>query len=171
VILWHLGVAALITYVTLGRRRIDYRFVLAGAIAPDLLEGLLGLLGLQSPAGRGLSHSLAAVTAVAVGVIVVFRGRRRLAVFGLPVGWLSHLVGDGMWQAPTTFLWPAFGTRFASSPQAPYSWALFLDPSRHVWTWAGEVAGLVILAWFWVAFRMGEDGRLRSFWKDGYLRP
>ena len=99
------------------------------------------------------------------------RGERRLGLFGIAVGWLLHLVADGMWQAPETFLWPAFGTEFAAAPPEPYSWDLLTDPLGHLATWAGELAGLAVLAWFWVAFELGRDRRWRAFLADGYLRP
>ncbi|MDQ3956763.1 MAG: metal-dependent hydrolase [Actinomycetota bacterium] len=166
-----MGLAALVVYATLGRRRIDYRFVLIGAIAPDVVDGVLDLFAYDGPSGRGAAHSLTAVIVVALVVILGFEGERRLAVFGIPVGWLLHLVGDGMWEAPRTFLWPAFGGGFARSPGEPYSWDLFTDPLAHLGTWGGEVAGLLILAWFWVAFGLGHDGRARLFLRDGYLRP
>lgn len=172
-ILWHLGVAAVIVYVTLGRRRIDYRYILAGAVLPDLIDGVLHLAGVaDGPSGRAVAHTLLAVMAVAVLIILGVRHKeRRLAVFGIPVGWLLHLVGDGMWEIPKTFLWPAFGTRFASEPAEPYSWDLFTDPFAHAVTWGAELVGLGILVWFFVAFRLGEGNRLRLFLKDGYLRP
>ena len=166
-----MGIAALIVYVTLGRRRIDYRFVLVGAVLPDVVDGILGLFLFEGPAGRWVGHSLLAVIVVTVVILVAFENETRLAVFGLGVGWLLHLVGDGMWAAPETFLWPAFGTGFATSPAEPYSWDLIAHPLDHLETWGGEVVGLAILAWFWVAFRLGDDGRRRSFLKDGYLRP
>jgi hypothetical protein len=161
-----MGLAALIVYVTLGRRRIDYRYVLAGAIVPDLVDAAVH----RGSPDRGVAHSILAVVVIAVAVILVLRGEKRLAVFGIPVGWLLHLVGDGMWNAPRTFLWPAFGGDFSKSPE-PYSWDLFTNPLSHVGTWGAEVAGLLILAWFWVAFGLGHDGRARLFLKDGYLRP
>ena len=170
-ILWHLGAAALLTYVTLGRRRVDYRFVLLGAIAPDVVDPLLSLFVDQGPAGRGLAHSLLAVSVVAVTIMLVTRGEQRLALFGIAVGWLLHLVADGMWQAPATFLWPAFGTEFAAAPAEPYSWDLLADPLGHLGTWAAELAGLAALAWFWVAFELRRDARWRAFLADGYLRP
>ena len=166
-----MGVAVALVYVTLGRRRIDYRFVLLGAILPDLIDGFLGLFVFEGPAGRWIAHSLLVVIAVAVIIILGFKGERRLALFGIAVGWLLHLVADGMWEAPETFLWPAFGTEFATSPAEPYSWDLFLHPGQHLATWAGEFVGLAILAWFYVAFEMKRDGRLQLFLKDGYLRP
>ena len=170
-LLWHLGVAAAITYVSLGRRRIDYRYVLLGAVLPDVVDGLLSLVSSLGPAGRGPAHSLLAVVAVAVLILLMCSGPRRLAVFGLAVGWLLHLVGDGMWQAPTTFLWPAFGSSFAASPQEPYTWDLLLHPLDHGSTWLAELAGAAVLVWFVVAFRLTESARLKLFLKDGYLRP
>ena len=169
-ILWHLGIGAALVYVTLGRRRIDYRFILLGAIAPDLIDGLLGLILFEGPSGRWIAHSLMMPVAVAVVIIVLFKGERRLSVFGLAVGWLTHLVGDGMWQAPRTFLWPLFGTDFASRPAEPYSIALLTDPLAHLWMWAGELVGLALLAWFWVAFDLSDSARRRTFLHDGQLR-
>jgi inner membrane protein len=171
VILWHLGVAALLVYVTLGRRRIDYRYVLIGAVLPDVVDGVLGLVAFDGPAGRWVAHSLSAVIVVAVAVLVVLRGNSRRAAFGIPVGWLTHLVADGMWEAPKTFLWPAFGTEFSATPAEPYSWDLLAHPLQHWTTWAAEAAGAALLAWFWVAFRLGREGRFRLFLRDGYLRP
>ena len=165
-----MGLAALITYVSLGRRRIDYRYVLAGAVLPDVVDGTLGLMFFDGSAGRWVAHSLLAVIVVFAVIVIAFRHKRRVAVFGLGVGWLLHLVGDGMWQAPRTFLWPAFGTRFALRPEEPYSWELFSDPLDHVWTWTGEAVGILILLWFFVAFRLGEDERLKRFSRDGLLR-
>ena len=170
-ILWHLGVTTLVVYMTLGRRRIDYRFILLGAVLPDLVDGVLGLFLFDGPAGRWAAHSILAVVVVSVAIIVGLKGERRLSVFGIGVGWLIHLVADGMWEAPETFFWPAFGNRFSTSPAEPYSWDVLLDPLSHLSTWGAELAGLAILAWFWVAFEMGRDNRFRLFLSDGYLRP
>lgn len=170
-IFWHLGLATVIVYVTLGRRRIDYRFVLLGAILPDVVDGILGLFLFDGPSGRWVSHSILAVIVVAVAIILGLKGDRRLSIFGIAVGWLLHLVGDGMWGAPLTFLWPAFGTSFSAVPAEPYSWDLFIHPWDHLGTWGGELLGLAVLAWFWTAFELGREGRARLFLKDGYLRP
>ena len=166
-----MGLAALVVYVTLGRRRIDYRFVLIGAVAPDVVDALLGVTVFEGPSQRRIGHSLLAVVVLAVAIGVVFHGERRLAVFGLAVGWLLHLVGDGMWNAPRTFLWPAFGTEFARAPGTPLSVDQFTDPADNLATWAKELFGLAVLVWFWVAFRLGSAGRFRLFLRDGHLRP
>lgn len=168
-ILWHAGIAAVITYVTLGRSRIDYRFILLGAIAPDVVDGVLSITAFPEWEGRAIAHSIFAVVVVAVVVLVAFKGPRRIALFGFPVGWLLHLVADGMWSHPTTFLWPAFGTAFATSPE-PYTWDLFTTPLDHLATWGGEFVGIVALAWFYVAFELRDPQRLRRFLRDGLLR-
>lgn len=169
---WHLGLAATIVYVTLGRRRIDFRFILLGAILPDIVDAvLIGTSVVESDSGRGPAHSITAVILVALVIMLGLRGELRQAVFGISVGWLLHLVGDAVWSAPRTFLWPAFGSGFESVPKEPYSWDLFTDPFDNVAVWAGEIAGVLALAWFWVAFRLGEENRLRLFLSDGYLRP
>lgn len=151
-ILWHLGLAAALVYVTLGRRRIDYRMILAGAVLPDVVD-----LG-----GKGYAHTLLAAVVVCVGVVLLTRGERRLSLFGLGVGWLTHLVGDAMWELPKTFLWPAFGTGLDRTAG---------DYSLTTWPLVGEVVGALILWWFWVAFEMSKDDRFRTFLRDGYLRP
>ena len=170
-LLWHLGIATLIVYVTLGRRRIDYRMILIGAVLPDFVDGGLGLFFFEGPAGRWIAHSVFTAIAVTVLIILAFSGDQRQSLFGIGVGWLLHLVADGMWAAPETFLWPAFGTGFSSTPSEPYTWDLFLEPLAHLTTWGGELIGVAILAWFWVAFRLGEDDRFKLFLSDGYLRP
>jgi inner membrane protein len=171
VILWHLGLATLIVYVTLGRRRIDYRYILLGAVLPDIVDAILGLFLFEGDSGRWIAHSLLANVAVTVAIILLLRGETRLAVFGIGVGWLTHLVGDAMWDAPQTFFWPLAGTEFADSPKEPYSWDLFTAPLDHIWVWVGELVGLAILGWFWVAFSLGDNERRKLFLKDGYLRP
>jgi hypothetical protein len=170
VIFWHLGLAAAIVYVTLGRSRIDYRFILIGAIAPDVVDGILGLFLFDGRAGRWAAHSLLAPVAVAVVVLLATRGETRLSLFGLSVGWLTHLVADGMWQAPLTFLWPMFGTKFSATPREPYSWDLFTHPLDHWTTWGAELVGLAILWWFWVAFDLKDRVRRDRFLRDGHLR-
>ena len=151
-ILWHIGIAVAIVYVTLGRRRIDFRMIALGAVLPDLVD-----LG-----ARRIGHSMLAAVVVSVVVIVLTRGERRLSLFGLGVGWLLHLVGDAMWEIPKTFLWPAFGTEFGDTAS---------DYSLSLWPLVGELAGALILWWFWVAFELGKGDRFRTFLRDGHLRP
>lgn len=164
-----MGIAAAVVYVTIGRRRVDYRFILIGAVLPDLVDGATCSF-YECGGGRGVAHSLLANVAVTVLIILLLRDETRLAVFGIGVGWLLHLVADGMWDAPRTFFWPVAGADFATTPAEPYSWDLFADPLGHLWTWGGELAGALILAWFWIAFSLGDRQRRSRFFRDGHLR-
>ncbi|MDQ4057744.1 MAG: metal-dependent hydrolase [Actinomycetota bacterium] len=112
-LLWHLGIAALIVYVTLGRRRIDYRMVLIGALLPDLVDGVLGFVWFEGAAGRWIAHSIFAAIGVAIVILLTFSGELRQSLFGIGVGWLLHLVADGMcWPRS-----PSYGLR--SGPSSP----------------------------------------------------
>src|SRR5919106_1168635 len=91
-LLWHLGIATLIVYVTLGRRRIDYRMILIGAVLPDFVDGGLGLFFFEGPEGRWIAHSVFTAIAVTVLIILAFSGDQRQSLFGIGVGWLLHLV-------------------------------------------------------------------------------
>lgn len=164
-----MGVATALVYATLGRARIDYRFILLGAIAPDLVDGVLGFFLDYEGSGRGVAHSILAVVVVALVVLLLSKGERRLSLFGLAVGWLLHLVADGMWSAPLTFLWPAFGTEFAAEPPEPYSIDLVTDPVAHLATWGGELVGAALLLWFGIAFLRTPERRAR-FLRDGRFR-
>ena len=169
-IFWHMGAAAVIVYVTLGRSRIDYRWILAGAVLPDLVDGLLTLTIYDGDSGRGVAHSIAAVVVIAVGILLLTKGPTRLSLFGLAVGWLLHLVADGMWQAPETFLWPAFGTGFSETPVEPYGWDLFTHPLDHLSTWGAEALGIVALVYLGAAFELHQPERRARFLRDGLLR-
>jgi hypothetical protein len=165
-----MGVAVVIVYVTLGRARIDYRWILVGAVVPDVIDGVLAATVYDHPSGRGVAHSILAVVIVAVAVLVLTHGQTRLSMFGLAVGWLLHLVADGMWQAPETFLWPAFGSGFSATPAEPYTWDLLTNPLAHGWTWGAELVGLAALLYLGAAFELGDPARRKRFLQDGRLR-
>ena len=78
-------------------------------------------------------------------------------MFGLAVGWLLHLVADGMWERTGDL--PVAGVRFGVlgvPRRSPIRGTLFTDPFEHWRTWGGELVGLAALAWFWVAFELGD---------------
>lgn len=167
---WYAGFASVLVYATLGRRRIDYRMIILGAVAPGIVDAAARAAGAPAPGGRGLAHSVLAVVVVAAVVILGTRGGLRLSLFGLAVGWLLHLVADGMWGHPRTFLWPAFGTTFVGAGIEPYFSGAFGDPLGHAGIWLKELAGIGALVWFSVAFRLQDPERRARFARDGLLR-
>ncbi|HVF54179.1 MAG TPA: metal-dependent hydrolase [Actinomycetota bacterium] len=167
-ILWHLGATAAIVYVSLGRRRIDYRCILLGAIVPDAIDAVLSAV--TDLPQRSVAHSLLAPVAVSIAIILGLRGERRLAWFGVGVGWLLHLALDGMWGEPRIFFWPAFGSAWPPGALGPFSLDVLTHPLDHLGLWGLEIAGALLLLWFWVAFEFGDEDRRRAWLKDGHLR-
>ena len=71
--------------------------VLLGTQFPDIVDKPLAWTFHVLPSGRSLAHSLFAVAAVSalVGVYYQRRGRPQLGI-AFAVGYLSHLIGDGI---------------------------------------------------------------------------
>jgi hypothetical protein len=134
----------------------------------DLPIGTLFLADRYST-GELWAHSLIVPTIYMVIVILATRrGRQRRAWMALGVGWLFHLLLDGMWVDREVFLWPFFGWEIPAgqAPFWPLAWERALsDP----WRWVKELIGLAYLVWLWVALGMSDQGRRRSVVETGRL--
>ena len=155
-VLWFAGLAVVIVWQVFRDTAVDYRLVMAGALAPDLVD-------LATP-GKGVAHSLLAGAAVLVVVMVLTRGRRRLRrrALAFPVGMMLHLLLDAAWVEPRLFWWPALGGSLeADTPLSLNRPAVVLGLQ--------EVAGSMALWWWWRRFRLYEPDRRRSFIRTGRL--
>lgn len=86
----------------------------------------------------------------------------------LGVGWLLHLLLDGMWSSPEVLFWPFFGLEISAgeSPYWPLAWErAFSDP----WRWVTEVIGLAYLTWLWFATGLQRAERRRPVLETGRL--
>lgn len=130
-----------------------YAMVAAGALLPDLIDLVAG--------GIGPGHSVVVGGVLLAGVMVATRGRRRLRrrMLGIPLGFLFHLVLDGVWLGgPEQLWWPAAGLDVRGSLPS-------LDRPAPLLV-ALELAGLA-LGWFaWRAV-----GSARSARRDPEPRP
>lgn len=118
--------------------------------------------------GELWAHSLL-VPSLFMGFVLLStrRGRRRRAWMALGVGWLFHLLLDGMWVNEEVFLWPFFGEISKGTlPFWPAAWERALaDP----WRWVKEVIGLGYLIWLWVALNLGDKSRREALKTSGRL--
>lgn len=151
---WFAGPSIVVVWQVFRDPAVDYRLVMAGAVAPDAVEVVTG--------GHGVAHSLVASAGLLVVVMVATRGRRglRRRLLALPVGALLHLVLDAAWTEAELFWWPLLGWEPAGD--AP--------PSLHrpVAVLAlQEAAGLAALGWWWRRFRLGERERRVAFVRTG----
>lgn len=148
-ILWYAALAALVAWAVFRDPRLDFRWLTAGVLAPDVADAAFG-----RPA---VAHTLVAAAAVLVGVLVATIGRRkaRAPYVMLPVGMLLHVVLHG--TAPDVFLWPALGARFPERPLLPPLTGI-------VWR---ECVGLIGLWWFAHRFGLRDPARLRTLVRRG----
>ena len=154
--LWFAGMAFLIVWTVFKDASIDYRLVMAGALLPDLADGVFG--------GPRLLHTLAFSVGSLVAVMLATRGRRRLRrrLLALPIGMFCHLLLDATWARTATFWWPFFGTAFEGSRLPSFERPLALLVVL-------EVLGALALVWCHGRFRLGEPDRRRAFLRTGHL--
>lgn len=168
---WHLGAAVWLFRWIFRDPKVDVRFLLLGAILPDLIDLPIGTLILADRYSTGelWAHSLIVPTLYMVIVLLLTRrGRRRRAWMALGVGWLFHLLLDGMWVYQEVFLWPFFGWEFpaGAAPYWPLAWERALsDP----WRWVKEAIGLAYLIWLWLALGLSDKDRRQTVLESGRL--
>ncbi len=168
---WHTGAALWLFRWVFRDPKVDVRFLLLGAILPDLIDLPIGTVLLADRYSRGelWFHSLLLPTIyMAVVLVVTRRGRLRRAWMALGVGWLLHLLLDGMWIDQEVFLWPFFGVNIpgGEAPFWPLAWERALsDP----WRWITEIVGLGYLIWLWFVLGLGDRDRRRITLETGRL--
>jgi hypothetical protein len=156
VLLWFLGGAFVIVWLVFRDPAFDYRLLLIGVLAPDVVDALLG--------GAGLMHSLLFSVALLAGVMLATIGRRTLRrrLIALPIGTMLHVLLDGAFTDPEVFWWPFSGWTLAGDAPLP-------SAERGLWNVPLEIAGLAMLAWAWRRFGMSDAERRRLFVRTGHL--
>jgi hypothetical protein len=110
---WHVGATLWLFRWIFRDPKVDIRFLLLGAVLGDLIDLPVGTLILADRYSTGelWFHSLILPTIYLVTVLVLTRrGRRRRAWMALGIGWLLHLLLDGMWVSQEVFHSPSSGS-------------------------------------------------------------
>lgn len=169
-IFWHLGASVALARYTFRDERMDLRFLMFGAILPDVVDTPLGLLGFATFGSiRLFLHTLAVAAAVMIVVVLgTRRGRPRKRWMPLAIGMLLHLALDAMWASPETLWWPFLGTSFTPSGAADAGDLVggVLGDWR---VWAGEGVGLLYLAVLARRAGLSSAGNRRSFLATGIV--
>ncbi len=155
-VLWFAGLSVAVVWLVFRDTAIDYRLVVVGALAPDVIDAALG--------GARPLHTLLGSAVLLVVVMFATRGRRgrRRRLLALPIGTFLHLVLDGVWARTTLFWWPLFGVRLPAEPLPSLSRPTVVLVLQ-------EVGGLVALWWWWRRFALDEPDRRRAFLRTGRL--
>lgn len=152
---WFVGTAVFAVWNVFHDPRFDHRWLVAGVLAPDLIDGVWG--------GARAFHSITTSVAVLVAVMLATIGRRpiRRRLLALPIGLFVHLVVDGAFSDTDVFWWPFTGLSFDGAPLPSVDRAWIDVPL--------ELIGLALCAWAWKRFRLADPERRRALWRDGTL--
>lgn len=167
---WHLGITAAIIFATIGRRRVDYRVVLLGAILPDLIDKPVGRIFFEEElqSSRLVGHTLLFSFGLLLVVMLAMRGAAARRWFILPIACLIHLGLDSMWNYPITLFWPVFGG-FPPEPMEGYWWAVLTRPLKYPLEGLKEVAGLIALVYLYLGNGLSDAVARKAFLKTGEL--
>ncbi len=154
-LLWFVATAWLAVWIVLHDRTFDYRLLAAGALLPDIIDGLTG--------GIGVMHSVVTSIGLLVAVILVTFGRRpiRRRLLAIPFGTFLHLVFDGAFNNTKAFWWPIAGGAGDNRSLPSFE--------RGVVSVGLELIGAVILWWWWKRFALAVPDHRAAFWRDGHL--
>lgn len=172
-IAWHVAGAVFLFRWIFRDPTVDVRFLVAGAILPDLVDMSIGTVVAADRFSTGelWLHTLLAPTVLVIGVLVFTRrGPRRRAVMALAVGMFFHLLLDGMWTSTEVFLWPLFGTGFPDGPR-PYWDGIFDRASSDPWRWLQEAVGVAYLIGLWRTSGLSRPEVRRALARNGRLAP
>ena len=165
---WHLGATLWLFRWIFRDPKVDVRFLLLGAILPDLVDLLVGtVIRPDLATGELWFHSLLAPSLyMAVVLLVTRRGRRRRAFMALGVGWLFHILLDGLWTDPEVLFWPFFGWEIPAG-EAPFWAEAWSRATSDPWRWVLDAIGLAYLIWLWFATGLDQKARRDQLLETG----
>lgn len=167
---WHVGATTAITRYSFRDEKMDLRFLMLGAIVPDLIDTPIGLAMFGTfESVRLAGHSLLFAALVMTWIVLATRrGRPRKKWMPIAIGILIHLFLDTMWADPETLWWPILGGSFTPDGAASvgeYVTAVLKDP----WVWLGEGVGVAYLAVLANRAGFADGGSRRRFFGTGQI--
>lgn len=154
-LLWFVGTSVLSVWFVFRDTRFDNRFLVLGALLPDVVDGIWG--------GARAFHSVTTSVVVLTIVMLSTIGRRpvRRRLLAIPIGLFLHLVFDGAFADTGTFWWPVAGISFdgARLPVVDRGWFNLVL----------EAIGVALVVHIVRRFGLGDPECRRRLWSDGSL--
>lgn len=125
------------------RKAIDYRFILLGALLPDLIDKPVGFTYFSNL--RVFSHSLLFLLIIIAAGIFLYRFRKQLWLLCLAFGVFWHLILDQMWLNTHTLFWPLLGLPFERLDVSNWMYVILQELRNEPAVYLPEIIGLVIL--------------------------
>ncbi len=169
-LLWHLGATVALVRYAFRDDRMDLRFLMLGAVLPDLIDTPIGWIWFGTTmTTRLVLHSLLfASLAMVIVVLRTRRGRPRKRWMPLAIGMLVHLALDAMWASPETLWWPFLGLDFTPAGATDLAGHVG-DVLTDARVWLLEILGAAYL--FVLARRGGlhREAERRAFLASGVV--
>ena len=130
---WFIGTAVATIWFVFHDKKFAYRLVVAGALAPDVIEVFLG--------HAGPLHSLVTMVAIMAAVMLITYGRKksRSKMLAFVIGMFLHLVFDGAFTNTKMFWWPISGLQFGDYVLPVFDRGLINIPL--------EIIGVLLILW------------------------
>jgi len=130
---WFIGTSIATVWFVFHDKKFAYRLVVAGALAPDVIEVFLG--------HAGPLHSVVTMVAIMAAVMLITYGRKksRSKMLAVVIGMFLHLVFDGAFTNTKMFWWPISGFRFGD-----YALPVF---DRGLINTSLEMVGVLLIVW------------------------
>lgn len=154
-VLWFVGTSVLAVLFVFRDNQFDYRYLAVGALLPDAVD--------IWARGAWVMHSLlASVIALSITMFATRRNRpRRKKYLAIPIGMFMHLVFDAAFARSRIFWWPFMGVGFHHTPLPTVQ--------RGAFGLVLEACGVVMLAYLWRRFGMGNKAARAEFMRTGHL--
>ena len=157
VLFWFIATAVLSVRYVFQDPKFDYRFLIVGALLPDVVDVFFG--------GARVLHTLVFSVVLLVVVMLLTRAKRAMRRQYLPlaIGTFIHIVFDGAFTKTKVFWWPFGGFSFdgASLPVA----------DRMTLNVLLEVVGLVLVIRLARQHGLGDAARRKAFFQTGVPAP
>jgi membrane-bound metal-dependent hydrolase YbcI (DUF457 family) len=170
----HIGITLLLAFLIFNiilKKKIDYRFLVVGAVLPDLIDKPIGQYLFYSTFhnGRIFAHTILFVVLLVLLAAFLWRKYRFAGAGVLALGAIAHITEDQIWQEPVTAFWPLLGWQFPKLDITDYS-SYILNALLHVPNaYVPEIIGLVIIAGFVWRFELYRPERVKAFVRTGRL--
>jgi len=175
IFLGHIGITLLLCFIifTFLKEKIDYRFLLVGAILPDLIDKPIGdyIFYDAFQNGRIFAHTILFVLLLTAVAVYVERKYRFAGMGVLALGAIAHLAEDQIWNSPRTVLWPLLGWEFPKYELSDYSGYIWYQLTHNPSAYVPEIIGLIIIAGFVWRFELYRPERVMAFVRTGRLAP
>ena len=130
---WFVGTAVASVWYVFHDPKFAFRLVVAGALAPDVIEVFLG--------HAGPLHSVVTMVAIMAAVMLITYGRKksRSKMLAVVIGMFLHLVFDGAFTNTKMFWWPISGFQFGDYALPVFDRGLINIPL--------EIIGVLLILW------------------------